>query len=109
MANEPALIYKRSRPKEFYCSICDEPAGKGFDTEGWATDVIEAFRLHVRRYHENPTSPSRREIAAGRTSTLMNPRHYLCQLKLVLRKPSVRRPDWAFLGRLVTQSRSEFD
>ena len=56
MANEPALIYKRSRPKEFYCSICDEPAGKGFDTEGWATDVIEAFRLHVRRYHENPTS-----------------------------------------------------
>jgi len=50
MAEEPTLVFKLSRPEAFRCSACDEYCG-AFDTEGWAIDVIDAFRDHVRRYH----------------------------------------------------------
>jgi len=50
MAQEPLLVFKLSRPQAFQCSACDEYSG-AFSTEGWAIDVIDAFRAHVRRYH----------------------------------------------------------
>ena len=47
---EPTLVFRLCRPNAFHCSACDGE----FDTEGWATDVIEAFRYHVRRHHSQP-------------------------------------------------------
>ena len=63
---EPTLVFRLSRPNAFYCSACDEHDG-AFDTEGWATDVIEAFRHHVRCHHSQP------EIARKRRSRNPSP------------------------------------
>ena len=65
MAQEPALVFKISRPEAFRCSACDKYRG-AFDTAGWAIDVIDAFRDHVRRYHSKGETFSRPAVAVPR-------------------------------------------
>ena len=62
MTQEPILVFKFSRPEAFWCSACDEYRG-AFDTEGWAIDVIDAFRDHVRRYHAKGEDFSRLTVS----------------------------------------------
>lgn len=50
MTKEPVLLFKLSAPTAFQCSACDAHNGV-FDSEGWAIDIIDAFRDHLRRYH----------------------------------------------------------
>jgi len=57
MAKEPLLVFRLSHPEAFQCSACDEYCG-AFDTGGWAIDVIDSFREHVRRYHPKSLPPS---------------------------------------------------
>ena len=64
---EPTLVFRLSRPNAFHCSACDEHRGE-FDTEGWATDVIEAFRHHVRWHHPQPEIAKKRRSRTSSSS-----------------------------------------
>jgi hypothetical protein len=50
LAKEPTLVLRLSHPQAFQCSACPDPHRGAFDAEGWAVDVVEAFRNHVKRY-----------------------------------------------------------
>jgi hypothetical protein len=78
MAKEPALVFKLSDPQTFRCSACNGESQGDFAAEGWAVDVVDAFRIHVLRYHSKGqdfsqpaslmvTEASKESVSFGRT------------------------------------------
>jgi hypothetical protein len=52
MAKEPVLTYKLSDPSKFQCSLCMPVAQQGaFTPAGDVDQLIDAFRIHVERFH----------------------------------------------------------
>lgn len=53
MKREPVLTFKISRPTKFHCSACRDTGDEGaFSIDTKVSDLIEAFKDHVQRYHD---------------------------------------------------------
>jgi hypothetical protein len=52
MAKEPVLTFRLPHPEKFHCSACPDIGDQGsFTLDGRISDLIDAFREHVRKYH----------------------------------------------------------